>query len=563
MLKIEEFLGEWVAARPAFFALIGLVIGILLGEQRSDTSNYQILMGLLSSLMVMAGAFIFRRLILTWLCVLLAFALIGFSATVDSSRTGCSRFTCPKKQVVQATVVRVLGSNYGHRILLLKSGYLDQAHEYLSGYGRLNLRENHTPVLSGDRISFRSSIRVPVNRGNPGEYDWETDCRNEGIGWLVNTRGPDAIVVLKAGSTYSPSAILSRLRSSMSDFIETHAGKFFGSNDANAIKAIHKGIILGDRAEISGELNKAFSNSGLIHMLSASGSHVTIVAVMTFFLVKTLIRMAPNIMLWAPLPKIAGIFCIPAISVYCLLVGLKPPAMRAGIVGIALAVSMIFERRWDSLNSLAVSAIIILLFYPLSIFTPSFQLSFAAVAGILLIVQSPLFHSESAWVAGQQNNADKKSTSRWTKILASLDLIKRPVISLVVSSLAATVAITPLLIHLFHSVPIYSIPANLISDFALTMGLSIGLGTSLIGALSPVIGGYLICPADLCIWFVIKIALLTDSLPHSTLKVPNLGSLGLILAIATTIVTFYYIVRPGKRSAVIIVSSWIAFVSAL
>lgn len=130
-------------------------------------------------------------------------------------------------------------------------------------------------------------------------------------------------------------------------------------------------------------------------MLSASGSHVTIVAAMTFFVIKTLLRIAPNIMLWVPLPKIAAFFCIPAVSIYCLLVGLKPPAMRAGIVGVTLAMAFITERRWDSLNSLAFSAIVILLLYPLSIFTPSFQLSFAAVAGILLIVRSSLFRSDS------------------------------------------------------------------------------------------------------------------------------------------------------------------------
>ena len=57
--------------------------------------------------------------------------------------------------------------------------------------------------------------------------------------------------------------------------------------------------------------------------------------------------------------------------------------------------------------------------------------------------------------------------------------------SLVVSSLAATMAITPLIIHIFHSIPIYSIPANLVSDFALTLGLSIGLLSTLIGVAKP------------------------------------------------------------------------------
>ena len=227
---------------------------------------------------------------------------------------------------------------------------LTTTNQPLQGYGRLSLRENGTTLVSGDRISFRSSIRTPINRGNPGEYDWEIDCKNEGIAWLVNVRGPQSLVVIEAGWPFYPSALLSRLRRAMSSFIEKNSGTLFNDDEASAIKAIHKGIILGDRAEISSDLNKAFSNSGLIHMLSASGSHVTIVAAMTFFVIKTLVRIAPNIMLWVPLPKIAAFFCIPAVSVYCLLVGLKPPAMRAGIVGVTLAMAFITERRWDSIE---------------------------------------------------------------------------------------------------------------------------------------------------------------------------------------------------------------------
>ena len=563
MHKIEELLGEWVATRPAFLALTGLVIGILLGHRSSEASNPQILTTLLSAMIVAVGAFAFRRLFLIWLCVLFSFALIGLATTFDSSRIDGSRFVSAKKQAVQATVARVLGSNYGHRTILLKSGHLAKTHKSLPGYGRLNLRENSTPILSGDRISFRSSIRTPVNRGNPGEYNWEADCESEGIAWLVNARGPDALVILKAAWAFSPSALLSRLRMAMSAFIENKSGMLFKDSDANAIKAIHKGIILGDRAEISSELNKAFSNSGLVHMLSASGSHVTIVAAMTFFMVKILLRMAPNIMLWIPLPQISAFFCIPVISVYCLLVGLKPPAMRAGVVGITLAVAVLTERRWDSLNSLAISAILILLFFPLSIFTPSFQLSFTAVAGILLIVQSPLFHLGSSSGKDLEIKTYQNSTRHYTKTFLSLDMIRRPAFSLVFSSLAATVAITPIVIHIFHSVPIYSIPASLVSDFALTLGLSIGLVSAFVGAISPLIGGYLICPADLFVWLVIKIALITDSLPCSTLKIPNLGDLGLILASSTTLITFYHIVRPGRLSALFVASSWMVFVVLL
>jgi competence protein ComEC len=181
--------------------------------------------------------------------------------------------------------------------MLLRSGVIVEDKASLPGYGRFNLRDNSALLAPGDRISFRSSVKTPVNRGNPGEYDWEIDCKSEGISWLASAKGQDTVAVLKSGPAVSPSALLSNFRQAMSNFIEENSCAFFNVQEAMSVKAIHKGIILGDRAEIDSEMNRAFSRSGLIHMLSASGSHVTIVAAMTFFIVKSTLRLCPLILL--------------------------------------------------------------------------------------------------------------------------------------------------------------------------------------------------------------------------------------------------------------------------
>lgn len=557
MSKKQQSVREWVVARPAFIGVAAMILGILAGSRCTEISNKIIFVLLLQSALFGIIAAIATLPFLRWFSLVIAFISLGLTISLDSSHVTVDPDLSSKKQVIQATVTRVLGGNPDHRIILLKSAQITHGAGKLPGYGRLSLRDNHTPLVSGDLISFRSSVRPPINRGNPGEYDWEIDCKSEGIAWLVNSRGQDAIAVIKSGHEFYPSALLSRLRQAMSAFIDEHAGKSFDLENANAIKAIHKGIILGDRAEIDSELNKAFSGSGLVHMLSASGSHVTIVAAMTFFLVKVIIRIAPIVLLWVPLPKIAAFCCIPTISVYCLLVGLKPPAMRAGIMGVAFAIAIISERRWDSLNTLAVAALIILLFYPLSIFTPSFQLSFAAVAGILLIVESSL---SSSLLWSSENDMKSRQTGKFggmrEKSFLSIDLVKRPIVSLIVSSLAATMAITPLIIHIFHSVPIYSLVANLTADFALTLGLSLGLISTLVGVAIPKIGQLFLVTADFCVWLVIKIAVITEKLPCSTIKIPNLGYLGLFLSFLTTGLTFYYLLRPRRFSPLIIASSW-------
>ena len=562
MCQEHRSIGESLGNRPSCIAVIGIATGIIVGAQSLESSNY-----LRISLMLLVLAFsivsvVLKRHVLVCACLFLVFTFIGLflSASPHSEISRCELL--PNKILIQATVARIVSSGPSHRTMLLRSGVIVEDKASLPGYGRFNLRDNSALLAPGDRISFRSSVKTPVNRGNPGEYDWEIDCKSEGISWLASAKGQDTVAVLKSGPAVSPSALLSNFRQAMSNFIEENSCAFFNVQEAMSVKAIHKGIILGDRAEIDSEMNRAFSRSGLIHMLSASGSHVTIVAAMTFLIVKSALRLCPLILLWVPLQKMAALCCVPIIIIYCLLVGLKAPAMRAGMVGAILAVAVISERRWDPVNSLAVAALAILLFYPLAIFTPSFQLSFAAVTGILLIIRSSTY-THLVSLSAKRSGLRPETDEYINRALQPFYYMARPILALIMCSLAATIAITPLIIHLFHRIPIYSLPANLAADIPLTLGLSFGLVSALVGTILPAIGRILMVPADFFIWVVIKIAVFIENLPFSTVQSPNLGYSGLLISCATTVVTFYYLLRPRRHSGLIVASSWLVLIASL
>jgi competence protein ComEC len=560
MPQKHRSIGESLGIRPGAIALIGIAVGIIIGANSLEFSIYVniSLMSLVLAFSIMSV--VLKRPALASTCLLLAFTCSGLLLSSDPFSETRQCASSLNKTVIQATVARIISGSYSHRIILLQDGVIVEGEKRLPGYGRFNLRDNSSLLAPGDRISFRSSVKTPANRGNPGEYDWEIDCKSEGISWLASARGPDTVAVLKSGSGFSLMALISNLRQAMSSFIEENSCFFFDVHDAPSVKAIHKGIILGDRAEIDSEMNRAFSRSGLIHMLSASGSHVTIVAAMTFFIVKSALRLCPHLLLWVPLQKIAAFFCIPTVAIYCLLVGLKPPAMRAGIVGVTLAAAVLSERRWDSMNSLAVAAMVILLFYPLSIFTPSFQLSFAAVTGILLIIRSSTY-TRLVSFSGSRSDLSHEANGFIQRVLQPFYYVARPLVALLICSLAATIAIIPLIIHLFHRVPIYSLPANLAADLPLTLGLSLGLVSAFVGSVDPAIGRILMVPADFFVWVVIKIAVFIENLPFSTIQSPNLGYPGFLISCATTIVTFYYLLRPRKHVGLIVASSWVILIA--
>lgn len=473
--------------------------------------------------------------------------------------------------VVRARIAETLASGHDFRILLLDEGAnaAEGKPLPLPGKGRLFLRSNSVTLQAGDAIEFAARIKKPRNRGNPGEYDWETHCRDQGIGWLASAWGPDSIVVLARGSPIRLSAMLFRARELMRLFLQINSGRFFAPESRHEVRAVLKGIVLGDRGELgvnsAGEidnaLGKKFEKSGLAHMLSASGLHVGIVALMTVILARIVVHVIPGALLWLPFRKMAAAASIPAIVSYCLIVGSRVPAQRATIMGMALAVSVLIDRRGSSCNALAAAAVAILLFYPLSLFTPGFQLSFAAVAGILLTAK-PLFdRSWGLWVAGRDSLVSP-ADSGWRVIMRRGEPILRSSISLLSVSFVATVAVTPFLLKTFHAFPIFSLLANLFAGLILPPALGLGLIASIIGAFWPSAGCILLLPADVLIWIIVRIAELFSELPFATVRIGHLGPVEFVFAFCLGLSVLLSIRRPSRRMSCLMAALLCGLVSA-
>lgn len=467
-----------------------------------------------------------------------------------------------EKCIVHATVGQSWARGPNFRILLLERGMNVTEGVGLPGRGRLYLRDNEVALCAGDKISFKTRVRKPINRGNPGEYDWETDCTNDGIFWLASVQGKDSVLVLGSGSRYSPSAILFRIRESMARFIETRTSAFLPETAAPAskIQGILKGIILGDMGDVDPDLNQSFADSGLVHMLSASGLHVGIVVVLTIVLTKALTRTVPSILLYVPFRKAAAWASIPAMVVYCMLVGARVPAVRSAIMGLVAAVAILLNKRWHSLNSLAMAAVIILLIYPLSLLTPSFQLSFVAVAGILIMV-SPVM--DRLYGSGGRHPRGDEGGDGSPRLSRRLFHYSRPFTAVVLTSAAATLAVFPFLVQTFHSFPVYTLFANLTADFMMTGALSIGLIAALVGTMQPDVASLLLAPAAYLVWAIVELSRFFATLPGSTFRVPHMGMAEAILVTGMVFFILWYIREPFRKKLLAVTASGCCLLGAL
>lgn len=140
--------------------------------------------------------------------------------------------------------------------------------------------------------------------------------------------------------------------------------------DAGALGAA---MMLGDRSAVSSRLDTYFKASGVIHLLAISGTHIMLLCGILYQLVRRL-----------PIGYAArNLVCVIGAPIYCLLVGFPFSAVRAAIMAVVCFGVRLFDRQADSINSLGLVALLILLFSPGAAMDLSFQLSVTATFAVL------------------------------------------------------------------------------------------------------------------------------------------------------------------------------------
>ncbi len=524
--KARDYNFRGLSEYPALPALIALIAGILITWCFGPVDESVLLWLLLCAPAGVIYGLRRRNKAALVFAVGALFMFLGCFLSARELLIGAHYAPPPDRLIIHCTVTDKLGASRQRRVLLVDSGVAVRDGTALPGRGRLVLKGCGLPLCAGDRIAFRSRITLPENKGNPGEFDWELYCRNSGIAWLAHVQGEDSVVLISRGSRFRVRALLDGLRERIEQFLDAHFRRGSAHDEGIAtrsdIGAIVKGIVLGDRAEISPALNKSFVDSGTVHILSASGLHVGIVAFAAVAAVRLLTWPFPFLYVWVPVKKLAAMASIPSIVVYCLLVGARAATVRSTIMGLVVAAALITDRKWGSWNSLYIAALAILLVYPLSLYAVDFQLSFAAVAAIFIVLSAS---------AGFFSRSSPRRSGPPARLRRLRDLCVQWTCGALLVSGAAGLGVLPILLWVFHSIPVYSVLANLAAVPLFSLALPLSLVGCFIGMWSPWAGGLLLWPAEHSIRFAVRWQTLIAGLPGSTLQVPDVS-----LLLGTTVV---------------------------
>jgi competence protein ComEC len=286
--------------------------------------------------------------------------------------------------------------------------------------------------------------------------------------------------------------------------------------------ALLRGMVLGQDEAIDTALRDDFRDSGLAHLLAVSGQNVMLLAALAL----------PALML-AGLGLRARLAALVAlIALYVPLAGAGPSLQRAGVMGIAGIVAMAASRPASRSYALLFAAAATLAWNPRAWTDPGWQLSFAAVAGILTIgvPMSRSLRRMAEDLVPPRSGPERPGPPR-VPVVAALRLLADGV----AITVSATLATAPLLAHHFGSVPLVGLLANLLAlpavAPAMWLGmLKIGLGQAgggghevadALGVVAAVPVGYIASLAERC-----------ADLPGGQLMLPVASPPALLLAYA-------------------------------
>jgi competence protein ComEC len=510
-----------VIHRPLFWLFLSFVGGLITGHQFLCANNpfCHLLIFFFLPLFVLT-AFLFPRnsVPLFVLALFCAGSLAGKERLHPSQQS--THYINGEKVFVEGTVLEPPRMNK-------QVGRLKVAAHRLIYHGQIvslaekilvTVYQNMGTIRSGERIRFSCRLRPFKSFHNPGGYDYQSAMESKGFSCAASVADGRSIVILGQGVLLFPFEVLERVRSLIRGSFERR----LNLED----QALMRALILGERQSITPQLREPFNRTGLGHILAVSGLHIGLLAWICFSILKALLSRSYHLALKLDIKRISALLtCLPVV-IYTAVSGFQVSGQRAMIMVLIYLWSIVLRREKEVWSTFALAGMIILAIEPQAIYTISFQLSFAAVAGILLF--TPWLSDRITWT--------KRSGKKGSGVF---DCVSSYFIGVVFVTITATIVLLPLTTFYFHRVSVVTVPANLV--VVPIMGLLVlplGLISALLIPFLPQLAEIILQP---CLWglhTMMASIRFWSQLPFSSLWVisPNFFEIsvlyGLILSIA-------------------------------
>ena len=246
---------------------------------------------------------------------------------------------------------------------------------------RVSIRAANDVLVPGNWIHLTAILMPPPGPAAPGGYDFGRAAffdRIGAVGYAYGRASPIAPLREETVGERIATAI-ALLRWRMTERIQAALPGSTGG--------IASALITGDRGSISEDDEAALRDAGLAHVLAIAGLHMALVGLGLFWIVRALLAAIPIIALNHPIKKWAAVAALGGATFYLIISGAATPATRAYIMLATMLTAILMDRPALSMRSVALAAMIILLLRPESLIEPGFQMSFAAVVGLVAVAE--------------------------------------------------------------------------------------------------------------------------------------------------------------------------------
>ena len=366
---------------------------------------------------------------------------------------------------------------------------------------RVNVPQDRaTPAMEeGARVRLKARLMPPSPPLLPGAYDFARTAWFQGLAATGSLIGPVDLI-----EPATQTAALAEAQRTLSAHVR--------ANMEGSAASIAAALASGDRGAISEADEAAMRDSGLTHLLSISGLHVSAVIAAAYFLAIKLLALSPWLALRVRLPLAAALLGALAGIGYTLLTGAEVPTVRSCVGAVLVLIALALGREPLSLRMVAVAAIVVLALWPESLVGPSFQMSFAAVIAIVALHNAGwakrfLAPREQSWLA--------RTARRIAMLFATGLLIE--------------FALMPIVLFHFHRAGVYGAFANVLAiplvTFVTMPLLALALLFDLVGAGAPAWWA-----AQVSLDILLGLARFTAAQPGAVKLMPQMG-LGTVLVI--------------------------------
>jgi competence protein ComEC len=308
--------------------------------------------------------------------------------------------------------------------------------------------------------------------------------KSQDIHARATTKSPLLVERIESGKKYAPLRLISHLRQKLQEKIEGH---FPASDEEHPISsqgAVLEALLLGERFRMDPSITQALQKSGIYHLFAISGAHIAILSFFLFSLFK-LFRI-PN--------RASYLALMIFLLFYAFLVEGRPSVFRATIMTLAFLFGKLIWRNVNLINTISISAFILLFLNPFSLFNVGFQLTFSATLTIILF---------------------------FPRIIKRLPRIPFKISEIFVLSLTAQLGVLPFVVNSFNRVTFSSLILNFAALPLVALIMALGYIFLPLSFISSFLSQALAQGIQFLVGLLIKSSHLLDSFSFISYRIPT------------------------------------------